>query len=168
MIARRRWVMGLGVVAALVGAALAWAGSPSARGRAAPGPVVLVSGRDDHGLLVQARVPLQRAPDDPAVVAALPDRSFVRVIEERGEWMHVEALGDPAQHGWINDFFLRGQALRTDWSQQVTFADARMRDGRIEIAVRPIAQLDAAPAWVVEALLREVGTQRPLHPLLNP
>ncbi|GIV95945.1 MAG: hypothetical protein KatS3mg057_0602 [Herpetosiphonaceae bacterium] len=122
-------------------------------------PVVLLSGRDDHGLLVQAEVPLQRSPDDTTPAAFLPNGSFVRVTEERGDWMLVESIAPPVRTGWINDFFLRNRALRLDGGGQVSFVDALLKDGQVMIAVRPIERPDAKPLWLPATALREVGAR---------
>jgi hypothetical protein len=74
--------------------------------------ILLVSGRDDHGLLVQDRVELSH---DPGVVAShehgthdVPDGALVRVLETRGEWIRVATLEGPRREGWLNDYYLRG------------------------------------------------------------
>lgn len=76
---------------------------------------VLVSGRNDHGLLELPAVPLAAAPGrahppDTHTHAAVPDGSIVRVIEVRGEWHLVETVGAPTLRGWVDDYRLRGSA----------------------------------------------------------
>jgi hypothetical protein len=72
-------------------------------------PIVLVSGRDDHGLLVSKTVGLSRLPGGEAT-ARVPDGTLVRVEATDGEWLQVRALERTAARGWVNDFYLRGTA----------------------------------------------------------
>ena len=72
-------------------------------------PIVLVSGRDDHGLLVQKTVGLSRfAGGEPTT--RIPDGTLVRVEATRGEWLQVRALERTSARGWVNDYYLRGTA----------------------------------------------------------
>ena len=121
--------------------------------------IVLVSGRDDHGLQVQQLVPLQRSPDDTTIVAHVLDGSFARVREDRGQWMHIESIANPQNSGWIDDFYLRTLALRADGGGQVTFVDAQATDGQVTVAVRAVDAPDEAPLWIDSALLHEVGAR---------
>jgi hypothetical protein len=123
------------------------------------GPVVLVSGRDDHGLRALLAVPLYQAPDDSTVVARVPDGFLARVLEQRGTWLKVQALQLPAAIGWVDDFYLRDRALRTDGGGQVLLVDARVTAGQVEVAVRPVDQPAATPTWVPATLLREIGAK---------
>ncbi|HEX6289484.1 MAG TPA: hypothetical protein VFZ66_09855 [Herpetosiphonaceae bacterium] len=125
---------------------------------AASGPIVLISGRDDHGLLAQATVALVRAPGSAEAVAQIADATVVRVLDERGEWLRVQTIASPQQSGWINDYHLRDRALWTAHGVQVTFVDARMHDEQVAVAVRPIDST-AAPTWVAASELREVGAR---------
>jgi hypothetical protein len=75
-------------------------------------PIVLVSGRDDHGLLVQKTVGLSRLPAGEAS-SRVPDGTLVRVEAVHGEWLQVRALERTAARGWVNDFYLRGTAHLT-------------------------------------------------------
>src|SRR5437868_727376 len=80
--------------------------------------IVLVSGRDDHGLLANKQVLLYPTPGDPAASGpssgALPDGTFARVLEVRGSWLHIASIANPALNGWVDDFYLRSRALRLD------------------------------------------------------
>jgi hypothetical protein len=69
-------------------------------------PIVLVSGRDDHGLLAQPRVGLSENPDGPPR-AWVRDGTLVVVVGSRGEWLRVRATEGRAA-GWVNDYYLRG------------------------------------------------------------
>ncbi len=124
-----------------------------------PPKIVFVSGRDDHGLLADPLVPLYRAPASTVSTASVPDATFVRVTEEAGEWLHVQAIITPALDGWINDFYLRNLALRTDVGEQVEFVDARLDNTRLLIQVRSITQPAAPPVWLEATLLREIGAR---------
>jgi hypothetical protein len=75
-------------------------------------PIVLVSGRDDHGLLVSKTVALSRLPGGEAT-SRVPDGTLVRVEATHGEWLQVRALERTAARGWVNDFYLRGTAHLT-------------------------------------------------------
>jgi hypothetical protein len=161
----------LAVAAVVVlGALVAWlaavthAPQPSATSRQ---PIVLLSGRDDHGLLADPLVALAAAPNSQAAVGRIRDGSFVRVLEQRGDWMHVQQIAAPHVEGWVNDYYLRDRALRADGQGQVTFADAQLIDGQVSVAVRAVDRPDASPVWVAAALLREVGVLRPQNPLLQ-
>jgi hypothetical protein len=72
-------------------------------------PIVLVSGRDDHGLLVQKTVGLSRFAGGPATTR-VPDGTLVRVEATRGEWLQVRTLERTSARGWVNDYYLRGTA----------------------------------------------------------
>jgi len=124
----------------------------------APGPVVLVSGRDDHGLVQRAAVGLQRSPEDATFRGSVPDGTFVRVLGQRGQWLEVRSFTVPPEQGWVNDFFLRSLAVRTDQTVQVRFSDAAVRDGVLMVQVRPVSDA-AAGEWVPASILREVGAR---------
>lgn len=120
------------------------------------GPVVLVSGRDDHGLVRQAAIGLARAPGETTYPASVPDGTFARVIEQRSEWLKVRAIGSD-QEGWVNDFYLRRLAVGLQPERQVTFLDAAVRDGAVVVLVRPRDDAASAGTWVAAGSLREVG-----------
>lgn len=130
-----------------------------------PGPVVLVSGRDDHGLVQRAAVGLQRSPDDGTFRGSVPDGTFVQVIGQRGHWLEVRSFTTPPEQGWVNDFYLRSVAVRYDHSGgaerpvQVTFLDAALQGGRLMVQVRPASDPNAPADWADAANLREVGAR---------
>lgn len=128
-------------------------------GGGASGPIVLVSGRDDHGLVYRAAVGLQRSPTDTAFSGSVPDATFARVIEQRGEWSKVRSIGTDPQEGWINDFYLRGVAVGLQPPRQVTLLDAALRDGTVMVLVRPRDEPAATGTWVAAASLKEVGAK---------
>lgn len=120
------------------------------------GPVVLLSGRDDHGLLAEREVALVGAPGATRAVTQVADGTLVRVLDERGEWLRVQSLLQPQAVGWVNDYYLRNRALRTDRGEQVVLLDARWAQGLLVVQVAPVDQ-PAATTWVSTSVLREVG-----------
>lgn len=70
--------------------------------------LLIVSGRDDHGELVQRTVALSAEPAGRAATT-VPAGSLVAVVETSGEWIRVRSLEGKAT-GWVNDYFLRGVA----------------------------------------------------------
>jgi hypothetical protein len=79
---------------------------------AAPSPepkrtILLVSGRDEHGLLAEPTVALSAEPEG-APRHRVRDGTLVRVVESRGEWIRVRALDASHASGWLNDYYLRG------------------------------------------------------------
>jgi hypothetical protein len=123
---------------------------------APPGPVVLVSGRDDHGLVRQAAVGLARSPGETTYPASVPDGTFARVLEQRSEWLRVRAIGSD-QEGWVNEFYLRRVAVGLQPSRQVAFLDAAVREGAVMVLVRPRDDPAGEGTWVRATSLREVG-----------
>jgi hypothetical protein len=69
-------------------------------------PVLMVSGRDDHGLVASQNIVLRSAPDGADVVGHLPDGTLAQVRAVRGTQVQVSASGVT---GWVDDFFLRGE-----------------------------------------------------------
>lgn len=93
----------LGLV--LTGCGGAASGDPSSR---PDGRLVLVSGRDDHGLVAHERVPVYAGPASDDEVGTVADGTLAHVTRTDGAWVHVvTAEGTPAE-GWVDDFFLRG------------------------------------------------------------
>lgn len=161
---------------ALVGAALlvAAAGTVAAT-RAAPavtgdGRLVLVSGRDDHGLLATAQVTLRDRPaSDAAEAGQVTDGTLARVVEIRGNWLRVRAAEGPAAQGWVDDFFLRGGvhlvgppptcAVPFDGGtlpegEQAVVLD--LRDGHARVRVNRTG----ATGWVERTVIREIVPER--------
>ncbi len=141
--------------ALVLGAALALVGW----GCAGPEPIVMASGRDDHGLLERPALGLQRSPSDTALSGSIQDGRFVRILRTEGPWRLVRAIQPPDGEGWIQDDYLRGEAVRTDVTppRQVTFLAAELRDGTAWIRVREKA--GGTETWVAAAALREVGAR---------
>jgi hypothetical protein len=120
------------------------------------GQIVLVSGRDDHGLVSQAAVGLAREPGERTYPASLPDGTFARVLERRSEWLKIRAIGGD-QAGWVNEFYLRDAAVGLTPPRQVRFLDASVRDGAVLVLVRPRDDPGGDGVWVAAGSLREVG-----------
>lgn len=72
-----------------------------------PLAVVLVSGRDDHGVEVTDTLPLHASPDGP-VTGRLDADTLVQVHEEQPPWLLVTSLEGDRRTGWVDDFVLRG------------------------------------------------------------
>lgn len=118
------------------------------------GAIVMVSGRDDHGLLQLTDVPLHPQPDAATINAHIADGGFAEVLDVRGTWLRIRSVADPAAVGWIDDFYLRDRAVLHN-AQQVRFLAARM-DGSVEVEVQAVEGGGAAH-WVEEGHLTEVG-----------
>jgi hypothetical protein len=117
----------------------------------------MVSGRDDHGQLERKALGLQRSPTDSAITGTVEDGTFVRVTSREGPWAHV-VTADRLQEGWIEDHYLRGEAVTLDpGPRRVTFLDLQPRDGAPFVRVR-FAD-DGDEEWVPAASLREVGAR---------
>lgn len=87
-------------------------GAPATADAASPVEprLVMVSGRDDHGMVVTDQVPLYDAPAGARPVALVHDGTLVEVLETDGQWLHVSAVEGQDATGWVDDFFLRGEA----------------------------------------------------------
>ena len=150
------------LLAAVVSLALAGCGGDVAPETQGSRAIVLVSGRDDHGLLQMPEVPLYAEPDSTDVAAHVRDDEFVEVLEVRGTWLRIRSIAHPAIVGWIDDFFLRDRAVLHN-VQQVRFLAARVGGaGTVEVQVEPI-EGDGAPQWVGEDHLDEVGADIEPH-----
>jgi hypothetical protein len=163
-------ILGIMLAAGLVGLGIFWMTQANRPAPVTQHSIVLVSGRDDHGLQASKQVLLYPTPGDPAAggpsSGALPDGTFARVLEVRGSWLHIASLANPALNGWVDDFYLRSRALRLDGGGQVEFYDARLTNGQVEIAVRPVGQPDGPLFWLPASRLREVGAQSATFPAL--
>ncbi len=150
---------GTALIPVVLGAVVAQVATVPSVARLPSSAIVLVSGRDDHGLLANPQVTLYDVPNSTTPVARVRDGSYARVLETRGTWQHIETIAPPQQRGWLDDYYLRGLAIRLDGGGQVTFADARLNADHVEIAVRPVEASATAPFWVPATRLREVGVK---------
>jgi hypothetical protein len=121
------------------------------------GLILMVSGRDDHGLLQDPLVPLYHAPDDNIVVARVADGSLVRVVGQRSEWIRVQMITDEHATGWVHDYYLRNRMIRTDGGGQVDLLDARDVGNKVLVYVRAVADPAATPVWLDSKGLIEIG-----------
>lgn len=144
-------------------------------------PVLIVSGKDDHGLVASSEVDLLDAPEGEAV-GAVPDGTLVQVLEETSTWLRVRTLeGERPLEGWLDDFHLRGTAHlvgdppacpvpihgepgtgvlgEVPASTQVALADHHLVDGTAWVVVRPLAGEDLV--LVDRAVVRELPGPRP-------
>jgi len=71
------------------------------------GRLVLVSGRDDHGFVASASVPLVDRPGGTRGIGLIADGTLARVHDVDGQWLEVEALEGQPVRGWVDDFHLR-------------------------------------------------------------
>ena len=126
------------------------------------GPVVLVSGRDDHGRLREQAIRLYREPGSAAIAGEVDDGRLARVIEARGQWLRVRALGEPPVEGWLDDIYLRDRAVRRDGAQ-VELADAALEGASLKIGVRPVGERRGPLTWLDAAQLSEVGARDQEH-----
>jgi hypothetical protein len=134
------------------------------------GRLVLVSGRDDHGLLTTERVALRDRPAaDATGTGQVPDGTLARVEEVRGTWLRVRTVEGPPARGWVDDFFLRGvvHLVGPPPTCAVPFADATLpageqavvvdlRGDRAEVRINRTGVTD----WVDRATVREIPPDR--------
>lgn len=116
--------------------------------------ILLLSGRDDHGLVAEPLVALSHEPEGRGHAHAVRHGTLVRVVATRGEWAHVRTLEGASVDGWVNDYYLRGVvhacAPSLPWSAQV---ELRALDGAL-VHVRTVE--DEREATVARASLSEV------------
>lgn len=117
--------------------------------------VLLVSGRDDHGLVVQKTVELRDwVGGEPS--ARVPDGTLVRVRSIHGEWIEVQALERTAARGWVNDYYLRGTAHVTravgSLPRNARVELLEFEDGRIRVRSTQTSDV----AWVERKFVAEL------------
>lgn len=76
--------------------------------RATDGRLVMVSGRDDHGLLATEEVAVHDAVEGRRT-GAIPDATLVSVLDREGQWLRVQTVDGTRVVGWLDDFHLRGE-----------------------------------------------------------
>ncbi len=103
--------------------------------------LVLVSGRDDHGMVAVHHVPLYDAPEGDHVVAAVHDGTLAEVLSTNGQWLQVRTVEGAAAIGWVDDFFLRGEARLVGPAPSCrTTVGGHQRDGGTLVVVRELRQ----------------------------
>lgn len=144
---------------AALGRALVLGAALVLQGCAAAEPIVMASGRDDHGLVERPALGLQRSPTDTQLSGSIQDGRFARIVRTEGPWRYIRAIQPPDGEGWIEDHYLRGEAARTDVTppRVVRFAGAELRDGKAWIRVRDAQS--GAEEWVPASALREIGAR---------
>jgi hypothetical protein len=111
------------------------------------GRLVLVSGRDDHGLPASERVTLRSQPAaDARAAGEVPDGTLARVLAVRGTWLQVRTAEGANVQGWVDDFYLRGvvHLVGSAPTCQVPLGGEVLPDG--EQAV--VLDLRGTQAWV--------------------
>lgn len=117
--------------------------------------LVLVSGRDDHGMVVADQVPLYDEPEGDRRVSSVHDGTLAEVLSVDGRWLQIRTVEGPSVIGWVDDFFLRGQARLVGPAPScLTEVDGEQRDGGTLVVVRDLRQgrvwVETVSAPVVE------------------
>ena len=123
--------------------------------RPAADRLVLVSGRDDHGLVELASVPLTDRAGGGAVVGTVPDGTLARPTRVLGTQVKVTSLDGTGVTGWVDDYRLRGvlRAARAG----VPCAGDQVVATRVAGARVLVHALDgSSPRWVARSALAEV------------
>lgn len=117
--------------------------------------LLLLSGRDDHGLVAEPLVALSHEPGGRGHAHAVRDGTLVRVVATRGEWAYVRTLEGARVDGWVNDYYLRGVVHacapglpRSAQVELLAFQGERVRVRTVETprdAVVPRAALSEVP-----------------------
>lgn len=165
----------LAAAALLVGAAVVGgaahdeapaAEAPAAGSTAAEPRLVLVSGRDDHGMVVADQVPLYDAPQGTRQVAAVHDGTLVEVLETDGQWLQVRSVEGPDAIGWVDDFFLRGEARLVGAPPSCGVRlDGTVRDGGTLVVVRRLEAGRVLVETVTPPVVRAWGRRSDLQEL---
>lgn len=119
--------------------------------------VVMISGRDDHGDLQRPHVGLQASPTDTSIAATARDGEIAHVKERRGPWARI-ALVRTGEQGWIEDHYLRGDAVHHGTRPRRARFIAAERSGA-EVRVRVRYGDDGTEAWVAASELKEIGAR---------
>lgn len=162
-------VLLVGIVAAGCGGPVTAPDPVTAQPQQGDGRLVLVSGRDDHGMVALRRVPAYEEPDAGHAVGRIPDGTLARVLGIDGQWLRVETVEGRSVTGWINDFYLRGEArlVGPPPACTVRVGGARRAGGTIVVvrelrADRILVETVTAPqvrAWARRVDLRELPPQ---------
>lgn len=169
-----RSAIGVAAVLALV-TAFGW--PEAATSTAEKKLIVLVSGRDDHGLEVADELPLHDRPGG-SQIRTVPADTLAVVTEKQGTWLRISTLdGSPPTQGWIDEFLVRGQlhlvhpqapgcAVATAEGELPASARVRVVDvhptasGRLGVGVVPVA--GGAEHHVERSWLRELPGPQPV------
>lgn len=130
--------------------------------------LVLVSSRDDHGLVAAPGVALRESPTGRALPGLVADGTLARVVAREGTWLDIRTLDGPAMSGWVDDFYLRGSLRLVGDSPacSVTLGGHVERGGELVTALDVRAgqvlvrvDRDRATGWVARAVVRELPPQ---------
>lgn len=138
--------------------------------------IVLVSGRDDHGLDAFDELPLHDGPDG-TQIGTVPADTLAVVTETDGTWLRISTLEGPQTEGWIDEFLVRGELHlvhpeapgcpvataegELPASTRVRLVDVhRTASDRLEVGVVPVA--GGAEHHVERSWLRELPGSRPV------
>lgn len=103
--------------------------------------LVLVSGRDDHGMVATDGVPLYDEPEGSRQVATVDDGTLAEVLSVDGQWLRVRTVEGGSRTGWVDDFFLRGESRLVGPAPSCrTTIDGHPRDGGTLVVVRELRQ----------------------------
>lgn len=162
-------VLLLGIAATGCGGPAAAPDPGTAPSQQGDGRLVLVSGRDDHGMVASRRVPVHREPEAGPAVAQIVDGTLARVVEIEGQWLRVETLEGREITGWVNDFYLRGEARLVGPPPSCAVrVDGTLRDGGTLVVVhelrddRALVETITPPtvrAWVRRADIQQLPPQ---------
>ena len=132
--------------------------------------LVWVSGRDDHGMVAEEKVPVYDAVEGHHVLGRVPDGTLARVLATDGQWLRVRtAEGSKRVTGWVDDFFLRGEVrlVGPAPSCRASLAGRRWAGGTLVVVrdlhgqrarVETVAEPTSA-GWVDRSLLQELPPQ---------
>lgn len=137
--------------------------------RAGPdGRLVLVSGRDDHGQVARAVVPVYAAPGSTDRVGGIADGTLAHVRKIDGTWLHVVSAEGSAVTGWVDDFHLRGTvhlvgpapSCRATLGSRTVEAGLQVVVSQVRGARVLVSTEDGARrGWVVRDAVQELGPQ---------
>ena len=103
--------------------------------------LVLISGRDDHGMVATDLVPVYEKPEGDRRVARVHDGTLAEVLSTDGQWLQVRTVEGPPAIGWVDDFFLRGEARLVGPAPScASTVDGHPRDGGTLVVVRALKQ----------------------------
>lgn len=131
--------------------------------------LVLISARDDHGMVAADQVPLYDGPDGAHRVDAVFDGTLAEVLSVDGQMLQVRTVEGPPAIGWVDDFFLRAQARLVGAAPSCRSSVAgHPREGGSLVVVRELRQgrvwvETVAPplvqGWAPRAELQELPPQ---------
>ena len=130
------------------------------------GRIVMVSGRDDHGLVASERVAVLVRPGGRAGTGMVRDGTLAEVLDTDGEWLELRTVEGRPVRGWLNDFYLRGNLHLVGTSSTCTtrLGHHMVPDGE-QVTVRSVrgdrVRVSTVrrgwTGWVVRAAVQEVA-----------